>query len=311
MQFYGEMLSLVVAILWTITALFSEVASKRLGPMPFNVIRMLMSLGLFGIFLYFGTGAPYPQYADFDTWLWLSVSGIVGYVIGDYCLFNSYVLIGSRFGQLLMTLAPPSAAIFGFILLGESMTWLAVIGMLITISGIAVSLYERKEGGGYTALPSKGILFGIGAGVCQGIGLVLSAKGLTEYSAALQEQQIGGAWVIVFYVVSATCIRSIAGFLGFTVWAAMGRTLADCFRVSSDTKGMLCAFCATVTGPFLGVTLSLAATRATSTGIAQTIMSLTPVLILIPSWLLFRQRIKTREIIGAIIAVCGVSLFFQ
>lgn len=311
MQFYGEMLSLVVAILWTITALFSEVASKRLGPMPFNVIRMLMSLGMFGLFLYLCTGVPYPQFADFDTWLWLSVSGIVGYVLGDYCLFNSYVLIGSRFGQLLMTLAPPSAAVFGFILLGESMTWLAVIGMIITVLGIAVSLYEKKESKGYTSLPRKGILFGIGAGVCQGIGLVLSAKGLTEYNTALHEQQVNGAWIMVFYVVSATCIRSIAGFIGFTIWAAIEKEIGDCFKVAGDFKGMLCAFCATITGPFLGVTLSLAATRETSTGIAQTIMSLTPVLILIPSWLLFRQRIRMREIIGAVIAVCGVSLFFQ
>lgn len=311
MQFYGEILSLVVAILWTITALFSEVASKRLGPMPFNVIRMLMSLGMFGLFLHIGTGVPYPQYADFDTWFWLSVSGIVGYVLGDYCLFNSYVLIGSRFGQLLMTLAPPSAAIFGFILLGESMTWIAVIGMLITVSGIAVSLYERKRSKGYTSLPRKGILFGIGAGVCQGVGLVLSAKGLTEYSAALHGQVVSEAWIMIFYVVSATCIRSIAGFIGFTLWAAIDRSIGVCLKAAGDFRGMLCALCATITGPFLGVTLSLAATRETSTGIAQTIMSLTPVLILIPSWLLFRQRIRMREIIGAVIAVCGVSLFFQ
>lgn len=44
MQYFGEILSVGVAISWTATALFAEVGSKRLGSLQLNVIRMSLSL---------------------------------------------------------------------------------------------------------------------------------------------------------------------------------------------------------------------------------------------------------------------------
>ena len=113
MQYFGEILSVGVAISWTATALFAEVGSKRLGSLQLNVIRMSLSLLFLGITLWWFTGSPLPIYADGRTWFWLSLSGFVGYVLGDYCLFNAYVLIGSRFGRLFMILAPIAAAFSG------------------------------------------------------------------------------------------------------------------------------------------------------------------------------------------------------
>ena len=43
-MFIGELISLGVALSWTATALFAEVGSKRMGSLPFNTIRMTMSL---------------------------------------------------------------------------------------------------------------------------------------------------------------------------------------------------------------------------------------------------------------------------
>jgi drug/metabolite transporter (DMT)-like permease len=73
---------------------------------------------------------------------------------------------------------------------------------------------------------------------------------------------------------------------------------------------MTFALIATLTGPFLGVSLSLMATLYTSTGIAQTIMAMTPIFILLPSWYFFKQKVTPLEILGAIISVGGVALFF-
>ena len=52
------------------------------------------------------------------------------------------------------------------------------------------------------------------------------------------------------------------------------------------------------------------AVRYTEAGIASTIMALTPVLILWPAHLFFRQKVTLKEVIGAVISVAGVSLFF-
>lgn len=113
MQYVGEILSLTVAMSWTATALFADVASHRLGALPLNLIRMMLSLVMLALLLWIAVGTPFPLYADGKAWLWLALSGLVGYVFGDFCLFNAYIVFGSKFGQLFMTLAPPIAGITG------------------------------------------------------------------------------------------------------------------------------------------------------------------------------------------------------
>ena len=144
-MFVGEFIALFVAVSWTVTALFAEVASKRMGSLPLNVVRMTMSLTLLVVTLWLTMGIPWPRYADGGTWGWLLLSGVVGYVIGDYCLMQGYIYIGSRFGQLFMTLSAPTAALTGRLLLGEQMRPLAILGMVITLGGIALSILSKGE----------------------------------------------------------------------------------------------------------------------------------------------------------------------
>lgn len=306
-MYTGEIISLGVALSWTVTAMLAEVASKRITPLGLNVIRMLMSLVLLAVLMWVTVGSPLPVDADGETWMWLSLSGFVGYVLGDYCLFNSYLLIGSRFGQLFMTLAPAAAAIFGWILLGESMSLLAMCGMLITMVGIGISVLSKGDSRHKVALklPVKGVLLGIGAGLGQGIGLVLSKVGMTHYETVIQTKE-----VLDVMPFSSTFIRAITGLIGFSAAMLMTGKTRKIAASTRDKKGMLFALGATITGPFIGVSLSLMATLYTSTGIAQTIMAMTPVFILLPSWYFFRQKVTIMEIIGALVAVAGVALFF-
>jgi len=58
----------------------------------------------------------------------------------------------------------------------------------------------------------------------------------------------------------------------------------------------------------LGVTLSMVAVTYTQAGIAQTLMSLMPVLIIPIVWVLYKQRTSWRGILGAVVAVIGVAI---
>ena len=308
MHYLGEAISLAVAVSWTVTALFAEVGSKRLGSLQMNVIRMILSLVMLGATLWWFTGSPYPLYADGKVWFWLSMSGFVGYLLGDYCLFNSYIWIGSRFGQLFMTLAPPTAALFGWMLLGETLAWNALLGMLVTLTGIGISVLNKGESQKLSLkLPLKGVLYGIGAGVGQGIGLVLSKVGMNFYEGAIPA---GEELVTDLVPFASTFIRAVTGAIGFLCVMGFQRqfhTLATSVR---DRKGMNAALWATITGPFIGVSLSLMAVQYTEAGIASTLMALTPVLIIWPAHLFFGQQVTLKEVIGACISVIGVSLFF-
>jgi drug/metabolite transporter (DMT)-like permease len=322
-MFVGEIIALFVAVSWTVTALFAEVASKRMGSLPLNVVRMTMSLTLLVVTLWLTMGIPWPRYADGGTWGWLLLSGVVGYVIGDYCLMQGYIYIGSRFGQLFMTLSAPTAALTGRLLLGEQMRPLAILGMVITLGGIALSILSKGEKSEVKLkLPREGVFFAAVAGICQGFGLVLSKIGLQHYDAAIAAAGLsdrlvpdGAVLPLPLYLsvpFAATMIRATIGLLGFFL---LLRVFNKDWRQKlshavHDRRAMWCVLGATVFGPFVGVSASLLATQYTSTGIAQTLFALTPVLIIAPAALLFRQRVTPREVVGAVISVAGVCLFF-
>ncbi len=307
----GETIALIVAMLWTTGAVFGELASKRQGALPLNVIRMALSLLMLGTALWFMVGHPYPYMADSETWMWMSLSGLMGFGFGDYCLFNSYMLIGSRFSQLFMTLAAPFAALSAWLMLGEQMTWLGLLGMVVTLTGIGMSVMNRQPAEGHRhlgmKLPLRGVLFGIGAALGQGVGLVLSKMGLEHYtvSATLQEGMSS-----FLYPVGGTMIRAITGLACF-IFLLVIKGKTQRLRVAlHDGRGMNYAFWATFLGPAVGVSLSLLAIQYASAGVAQTLMSLTPVFIIWPSYLVFKTKVTPMEIVGAIIAVAGAALFF-
>ena len=308
----GESIALVVAVLWTTGALFGELASKRLGALPLNVIRMVLSLLMLGTALWFMVGHPYPYLADGETWMWMTLSGLMGFGFGDYCLFNSYNLIGSRFSQLFMTLASPFAAITAWLMLGERMTLLGILGMSITILGIGMSVLSKtpnEEQHRHLAvkLPARGVIFGIGAALGQGVGLVLSKVGLEHYTASAP---LAEGMSTFMYPVAGTMIRALAGLACFLFLLMLKGKTHRLATAVKDGRGMKYALLATFLGPALGVSLSLLALQYTEAGVAQTIMSLVPILIIWPSRLLFKTKVTALEVVGAIIAVLGVTLFF-
>lgn len=309
MTHLGEAIALLSAVSCTITALYASEASGRLGTMTVNVIRLVLASVFLAALLWVTTGSPYPLYADGKTWTFLILSAAVGYVFGDYCLFSSYLVIGPKTGQLFMTLAPPIAAVAGWAILGETLSLNALIAMAVTICGIVISIISGGDGKIRLDIPVKGIILGIGAGLGQGIGLVLSKIGMQHYSAAIPAD--APAMMDEMMPFASTMIRALAGGLGFLFIMCLMKTTSELKEGFRDRKGMKYAVMTTLTGPVIGVSLSLMAVRHTNTGIASTLMALTPVLIILPYSIIYRQKVSLKEIIGVVISMTGVGLFFM
>ena len=303
MAYLGELISIGVAFSWTATALLSEFGSKRLGNLTLNVLRMLLAL-LFSLVLFWVVmGSPLPPIGSMEACGWMLLSGLVGYVIGDFCLFQCYIIIGSRYGQLFMTLAPLSAALMAWVTLGQQMTMMSIVAMLVTLTGIGISVIGRGEHHKVSLkLPTNGVLFAVGAAVCQGVGLVLSKIGMDHYQTTDIPE-----WLIPF---SANFFRCVAGIIGFLLLLYWREGFAPLRTAIHDRKGLTVATATTIFGPFVGVGFSLMAVQYTDAGIASTLMAMTPVIILLPSYWLFGQKITWRSVLGALISVVGVSLFF-
>lgn len=304
MTYIGELISIGVAFSWTATALLSEFGSKRLGNLTLNVLRMALTL-LFSVVL-FSLVMGQPLSAMRTSWEacgWMLLSGLVGYVIGDFCLFQCYIIIGSRFGQLFMTMAPLAAAVTAWVTLGQQMTLMSIVAMLVTLFGISISVLGRGEHHRLSLkLPLNGVLYAIGAALCQGVGLVLSKIGMNHYEASSIPD-----WLIPF---SANFYRCVAGIIGFSLLMYFRQGLKPLCEALHDRKGLIVAIATTIFGPFVGVGFSLMAVQYTGAGIASTLMAMTPIIIILPSYWIFHEKITWRAVLGAIISVIGVSLFF-
>jgi drug/metabolite transporter (DMT)-like permease len=294
-HYVGELAALGTAIFWTVTALAFERASLKIGSLSLNIIRLGIGFIFLSIFNLFYRGIILPVDASSQNWLWLGLSGFVGFLFGDLFLFKSYTIIGSRYAMLIMTLVPPITALAGWIVLGEKLTGMNYLGMSLTILGISLAIFNRSSGKSGFALKFsyKGLLFAFAGAVGQALGLVLSKFGMKDYDPF-----------------AATQIRIIAGFFGFAVLITIIRRWQGVIDGFSNRKGMISAGIGSFFGPFLGVSFSLLAVKHTQTGIASTIMAIVPVLIIPPAIFIFKQKVTLLEIIGAAISVTGVTLFF-
>jgi drug/metabolite transporter (DMT)-like permease len=271
-------------------------------------MRMLLALLCSMVLFWVVTGCPLPTAIPASACAWMLLSGVVGYVVGDFCLFQCYIIIGSRYGQLFMTLAPLVAALMAWLTLGQQMTLMSVVAMLVTLLGIGISVLGRGEHHRVSLkLPLNGVLFAIGAAVCQGVGLVLSKIGMDHYDAASLAAAGIPEWVVPF---SANFYRCVAGIVGFTLLLYWRHGMSPLREALHDRKGLTIATATTVFGPFVGVGFSLMAVQYTAAGIASTLMAMTPIIILLPSYWLFHERITLRAVLGAVISVVGVTLFF-
>lgn len=292
---YGELAALATACFWTVTALSFEFASKRVGSLAVNMIRLTVAFLLLAILTLITRGMALPLDASPHAWIWLSLSGLIGLVLGDYFLFKAYSILSSRIAMLIMTTVPPMTAIIGWLLLGEKMSLLHIFGMILTVSGIFLAVFSMPESGKKIKLnyPVMGLVFALIGAAGQAGGLVLSKYGMGSYNAF-----------------AASHIRIIAAVIGYALIIIFLKKSFLIKNALKDKTGMRAIGLGSFFGPFLGISFSLLAVKYTSTGIAATIMAIVPILIIPPSVILFKERFTWLEIAGAFISVAGVVLMF-
>jgi len=286
----GEFAGLGVSVCWTMSALFFEKAGHKIGSLSVNFIRLLFAIGFLGITTFFSRGIFLPTDATSYQWFWLGLSGFIGFFLGDMLLFQSYMVIGSRTATLVMSLAPMLTAIIGWFFLDEILSTKSIIAIIVSLSGIIIAISNRKM---KLNIPFKGFLLAFGGALGQAIGLILSKKGMGHYDP-----------------VSATQIRAIFGLISFGILITILRRWPKIQQAFTHTSAMKSVTVGAIFGPFIGVALGLFAIQQTKTGIASTLMALVPIFIIVPSAIMFKEKIRPQQVIGAVISIAGASLFF-
>jgi len=294
MPYLGELSALAAAFLWSGTVVLLEETGRRIGALVNNTARLLMGLALLCLTLWLQKGTLLPLHADQDQMIWLGLSGIVGLAIGDGALMIALLIIGSRRSTLLLSLAPPITTVLAWILLNESLPWLAVGGIAITIGGIFWVVTESNAAEPIRGSRTKGILLGIAAAVGQALGTILVRFGFRSEIDAL----------------SATILRMIPAVVVMLLVVILQGKIRDLWQVLKRRRLLIAMIVASIGGPFLGVWLSIVAVKYTEAGIASTLLATVPVMVIPVIFFVYRIRPSWRAIIGTIITMVGIAMIF-
>jgi drug/metabolite transporter (DMT)-like permease len=223
------------------------------------------------------------------------ISGLFGFVLGDLFLFEAFVEIGSRISLLIMSASPPITALAGFLFMREKLSIFALIGMTLNMLGISLVILSRGADEKKVEFnrPVKGIIFACLGALGQAAGLIFSKIGMGSYNP-----------------LAATQIRIIAAVIGYTIiitWRNRWQEIKDSFK---NKKALMQIAAGSVTGPYIGVVLSLVALQHTAAGIVSSITSISPIIIIPASIVIFKEKILPKEILGAFISIAGVMLLF-
>lgn len=290
----GELSALITAILWSMTSLFFASAVSRIGSVQLNVSRQFIALVFLSLVLII-TGSEFNLTTE--QYFYLGLSGLVGLTFGDTFLFLAFREVGARISMLIMSLSPAIAALLAFIFLNETINLIGIIGILITLTGIMIVVYE-KNGIEENKINYIGLFFALLASIGQGTGLVLAKQAFN-----LSQSPINGFL--------ATTIRLSSSLIILLPVSLLTRKLKNPITVfRNDTKAFWLTIGGSIAGPFLGITFSLIAISYTKVGIASTIMALPPVIMLPMVKYFFNEKLTTKSILGAIVAFAGVAILF-
>ena len=208
-------------------------------------------------------------------------------------------MIGARRSSLVQTGGPIASTVIAWAALGEHLAWTALLGIVCIVAGIVFALVneppQTAEGGGEPGIFSvRGCCYALVGTLFHGCGGVLARQ--AWLSSPGLDPVVATA---VRVTVSALALAATAPF-----WPAARRAFGK-LRVGGATLPLVAG---TVTGPVTGMVFYLAAFRYAPAGIAVTLSSLSPVLILPLVVVLYKTRVRREAVIGAFIAVSGVAL---
>ena len=290
------LIATLAALCWAIASLISADVTRKIGGLAFNRIRLFfVSIMLISYTFYLGTWNTINQ----EFLVTILLSGIIGIFLGDTLLFIALQKIGPRRNNILFSLAAPFTVILNIFFLNEVMSLINLLGCIMVFFGVVVAIaygnsrdknhrWEIVEGNLFL-----GIIFGIGAALCQAIGLIMMKPILTLGADPIASASLRTLISCIFL--------SFTFFINYEIFNTK-TSLSLKIIGQSILSGFL--------GMALGMSLLLIALKFADAGIVATLSSTSPIMILFLIWLLTKKIPTIGAWIGTFLAIIGSGLIF-
>lgn len=303
MEFYGELAALFTAFCWAFTSLFFSEAGKRIGSYKVNKIRLLLAAIIYTIILLITKGHLIPDTFIWEHLFWLGLSGFVGFVIGDGAGFKAFVMIGVRLTMIIYASAPVMAVVIAWLFLGETISVIDIIGILVTVGGIVWVILERPGQNNHVVMKDHpdygsyalGIFYSIIFSLGQAVGLILSKHAMVNLSQPIEAME-------------ASFLRILSGMVIIWTYSLIRQNFMPTVKALKDTRALFYLVGGALFGPFLGVWMSLIAVKLIAAGIAATLNSTVPIWLLPLTRYLQKEKLSWQVIVGTLVTVGGIAI---
>lgn len=289
----GEFFALFTAISWTFSSLTFGKISKEYDTQVANFLRVTIGTIMVGFVCLFGSRHLFlPTDVTWENLKIISLSGFIGMFLGDLFLFKAYNMIGARVTMLIMALSPIIVSIIDFLFLGVTLYPIQIFAILITCLGIILVIFKTEDKKISLGFSVKGLLYAFLATLGQSLGVILTKLGSTTYdSLATSQIRLG---VAIFF------------FGAVVLYEGKAR---ETIKMITSKKALSLLLIGTFFSVF-GIAALIEAFKSANASIASTISSTSPIIMIPCSILFYKEKIRKNEIIGAIISVVGLSIFF-
>ncbi|WP_320127550.1 DMT family transporter [uncultured Sphaerochaeta sp.] len=294
---FGQLLALLTAGCWAQNSVAYRYLGERVGSDAVAHIRMWIALPAIMLLTYLTEGSCFPMGLSGQTYLFLFLSGVIGYFLTDLLLFQAYVWLGARESLIIMMLSPVATAVLSYFLFDETLIAMQIMGILLTISGVIFMVisemrHRLKDLSGKNR--AKGLAMAIVASILQAISLILAKYALETTGP-----------------VSTNLLRNMGGLFAFFLYDFLiKRNAKSQFKAFRDPKRFGLLFLAAIVGPVLGMTLQMKAFTLAPVGIVTTLVQISPILLLPVDKFIFHKKLTTSSIIGTFVSIGGIAILF-
>ena len=289
----GTLASLTCAATWAIASLIFAAALTRTSAsaLSLSLVKSVIATPvLLAATFVFGYGLPTAAGHGGA----LVLTSVLGLVAADTAYLASIKRLGVQRGVLLIPLVPSSTALLAFIVLGESLGVLALLGGVLTLTGIVVAV---RQPAATTRSAAESSAVGV-TGVVLATVYVLTQAASNVLLKQVLDDAVAVHVAVLRLLVAVPIMAVMAG-----LW---GGGAAGIMPLVRGQLGRLVVVAALV-GTAFGIWLGSVGTQRLPVGIATTLAATTPVFTL----LIARMRgdvVTGRAVLGAVVAVCGVGL---
>ncbi|MBT3250681.1 MAG: DMT family transporter [Candidatus Marinimicrobia bacterium] len=302
-KYTGEIFSLLSAVFWGLAVVFFKKTGETISPVALNPFKNVLASVLFLITILV---VQEPLLQPFDAtgvngfsvedYVRLILSGIIGIGIADLIFFKSLNILGAGFSAIIDTLYSPSVIFFAFIMLGERLNFIQLLGAMLVVSAVLFASFRLKN------IPSDpkelryGLFLGIAAISMMGFGIVLVKPVLNKLTSSFGQQM----WVAGF--------RLIFGSIFSIIIFAIVQRKRDLIKPFYNKKIWFHLITGSVLGTYIGLACWLIGMTHATASIASILNQTATIFILLFAWLFLKEPMSWRRVFSVVLAMAGVYL---